>query len=164
VAQAGNFTKPVVIVGTLGSLASKPTFDCLLYLDVLEHIHDDQWQISQSASLVRPGGHIVILAPAHPWLFSKFDERVGHLRRYDKNRLRSLKPRGWLEKKLIFLDSVGMLLCLGNALVLRRAMPSWAQIVIWDRLCVPISRALDRLLLEKLGKSVIVAWQKPQSD
>jgi hypothetical protein len=31
---------------------------------------------------------------------------------------------------------------------------------VWDRLCVPISRFLDRLFLGHFGKSVLAVWQK----
>lgn len=153
-----------VIVGSLSALADRPSFDCVLYVDVLEHIRDDQSQIYDCARLVRAGGYIVVLAPAHPWLFSKFDQNVGHLRRYDKARLQSLMPAGWSKKKLAYLDSVGILLCLGNAFVLRQAIPSRLQIFVWDRLCVPLSQVLDRLLFGTLGKSVLAVWQRPVSD
>ena len=164
VAQHADFAQPSVIVGSLCALAERPSFDCVVYVDVLEHIHDDRSQIDKSSQLVRPGGYIIILAPAHQWLFSEFDKNIGHLRRYDKIRLDSMRPTGWIEKKLWFLDSVGILLCLGNALVLRRAMPSRLQIYIWDRLCIPISRILDCLLFGKVGKSVVVVWQKQESE
>jgi SAM-dependent methyltransferase len=152
-----------VIVGSLRSLAERPSFDCVLYVDVLEHIQDDRHQIESAARLVRTGGHIVILSPAHRWLFSEFDRKIGHLRRYDKQQLRSLMPSGWIEKKIVYLDSIGVLLSLGNVLVLRQSMPSRLQIALWDRFCVPLSRVVDRIFLGKLGKSVLVVWHKNAS-
>jgi SAM-dependent methyltransferase len=149
-----------VIVGSLRTLAERPSFDCILYVDVLEHIRDDRLQIEDAARLVRTGGHIVVLSPAHQWLFSEFDKSIGHLRRYDKRHLQSLMPSGWIEKKLAYVDSVGVLLSLGNVLALRQAMPSRLQISIWDRICVPLSRILDRVLLGKFGKSVLAVWYK----
>ncbi|MGH7828270.1 MAG: class I SAM-dependent methyltransferase [Candidatus Binatia bacterium] len=152
-----------VVVGSLRSLAERPSFDCIVYVDVLEHIDDDRRQIEEAARLVRTGGHIVILSPAHQWLFSEFDKSIGHLRRYDKQRLQSLMPSGWKEKKMAYLDSVGVLLSLGNVLALRQAMPSRLQIAIWDRFCVPLSRIVDRLLLGNVGKSVLAVWHKMES-
>ena len=75
------FKETHVIAGSLDALAKRPTFDCILYMDVLEHIHHDRDQILAAAQLVRRGGHIVILSPAHQWLFSEFDKSIGHLRR-----------------------------------------------------------------------------------
>jgi SAM-dependent methyltransferase len=159
VTQSWGFCAPGVIVGSLRALADQPSFDCVLYLDVLEHIQDDRGEIGDAARLVRPGGHIVVLSPAHQWLFSEFDKSIGHIRRYDKQSLRSLLPSGWIEKKLAYLDSVGVLLSLANVLVLRQALPSRSQLSLWDRLCVPVSRILDRVLFRSFGKSVLAVWE-----
>ena len=73
-----------MIVGSLRTFSDSPCFDCILYIDVLEHIEDDRAQIDAAARLVRGGGHVVILSPAHHWLFSEFDKSIGHFRRYNK--------------------------------------------------------------------------------
>ena len=152
-----------IIAGSLDALAKRPTFDCILYMDVLEHIHQDRDQILAAAQLVRRGGHIIILSPAHQWLFSEFDKSIGHLRRYNKKLLRSLMPSGWIQVKMAYFDSVGALLSMGNAVGLRQAMPSRWQIAIWDRFCIPISRIMDSLLREKCGRSVLAVWRKPDA-
>jgi len=153
----------LVIAGSLHALAEHSSFDCVLYMDVLEHIHDDRDQIQAAARLVRENGHIVILSPAHQWLFSAFDERIGHFRRYNKERLRALMPPGWIQVKIAYLDSIGALLSLGNLVGLRQSMPSAWQIQIWDRLCIPASRIIDSILRGTCGKSVLAIWRKPQS-
>jgi SAM-dependent methyltransferase len=152
---------PAVIVGSLAALAPKPMFDCILYIDVLEHIDDDRLQIQTAAQLVRPGGHIVVVSPAHQWLFSEFDKTIGHLRRYDKQSLRKLMPSGWKEIKLKYLDSLGVFVSLANVIALRQSLPTLSQIELWDRICVPLSRAVDRVSLGTFGKSVLAVWQNP---
>lgn len=152
-----------VIAGSLHALRKHSSFDCVLYMDVLEHIHDDRAQIQAAARLVRENGHIVILSPAHQWLFSAFDESIGHLRRYNKEQLRSLMPPGWIQVKMAYLDSIGALLSLGNLVGPRQAVPSSWQIAIWDRLCIPASRIIDSVLGGRCGKSVLAIWRKPES-
>ena len=149
-----------VIVGSLRTFSDRPSFDCILYIDVLEHIQDDRAQIDAAARLVRSGGHVVILSPAHHWLFSEFDKSIGHLRRYNKDGIRRLKPDKCIEQNLIYLDSIGVMLSLGNALALRRAIPTETQILTWDRLCIPVSRVVDRLSLGIVGKSILAVWRK----
>ena len=149
-----------VIVGSLRTFIDVPCFDCILYVDVLEHIEDDQAQIEAAARLVRPGGRIVILAPAHGWLFSEFDKSVGHFRRYDRSATRALMPAGWIQEKLCYMDSLGVILSLGNVIGLRQSIPTESQILFWDRVCVPISRLTDRLSFGTLGKSVLAVWRK----
>jgi SAM-dependent methyltransferase len=152
-----------VIAGSLHALAEHSSFDCVLYMDVLEHIRADRDQIQAAARLVRKNGHIVVLSPAHQWLFSDFDESIGHWRRYNKEHLRSLMPPRWIEVKMVYLDSIGALLALGNLVGPRQSMPSSWQIAIWDRLCIPFSRIMDSVLRGSCGKSVLAIWRKPES-
>jgi SAM-dependent methyltransferase len=149
-----------VIVGSLRTFTEQACFDCILYIDVLEHIEDDRGQIELAAQLVRPGGYIVVLSPAHQWLFSDFDKSIGHLRRYKKATLRPLMPSGWIEERLTYLDSIGVCLSLGNVLALRQALPTRSQILIWDRLCIPLSRRVDRWSFGMIGKSILAVWRK----
>lgn len=154
-----------VVIGSLRAFAHSPCFDCLLYIDVLEHIDDDRAEIQAAARLVRPSGYMVILSPAHQWLFSEFDRRIGHRRRYNRAVLRSLMPLGWSEEKLSYMDSIGILLSLGNVFCLRRSTPTASQIKVWDRVCVPISRLFDQQLRGKLGKSLLAVWRNaPEND
>jgi 2-polyprenyl-3-methyl-5-hydroxy-6-metoxy-1,4-benzoquinol methylase len=158
--QCGTAPKSDVIIGSLRTFKQRSSFDCIVYIDVLEHIADDCGEVAAAARLVRKGGHIVVLAPAHQWLFSEFDKSIGHLRRYNKARLKALMPSGWIEKKLRYLDSIGVLLSFANVVVLRQAMPTPAQILRWDRVCVPASCVIDRLCRGAIGKSVLAVWCK----
>ena len=74
--------------------------------------------------------------------------------------LRAISPEGCALVSLGYLDSVGLLLSLGNALVLRRNMPTLANIKFWDRVVIPVSRRLDPLLRFTLGKSIVAAWRR----
>jgi hypothetical protein len=58
-------------------------FDVLLLLDVLEHDANDQATLHDALSnCLRPGGWLLLSVPAHPILFSRHDELLGHKRRY----------------------------------------------------------------------------------
>jgi len=157
-AERWDIGRASVITGSVCALTKRPSFDCVLYVDVLEHVQDDRLEVQESARLVRDRGHLVVLSPAHQWLFSEFDRSIGHLRRYNKAGLRSLMPAGWTEKKMKYLDSAGVVLSLGNALALRQSLPSPFAISIWDRFCVPLSRVTDRVLWGTFGKSVLAVW------
>jgi SAM-dependent methyltransferase len=67
--------------------------DAVLYIDVLEHIEDDRAELRRALSLLAPGGHLLVVSPAHPFLFMPFDEAVGHFRRYQRHTLRAAFPR-----------------------------------------------------------------------
>lgn len=149
-----------VVVGTIAASRRLAPFDTLLYIDVLEHIEDDAGEVRDAADLLATGGHLVVLAPAHRWLFTPFDRALGHFRRYTRRSLVALTPRGLDVARARYLDSAGLLASIGNLTLLRRSMPTPGQISLWDRGLVPASRLLDPLLLHRLGKSVLVVWRK----
>lgn len=152
-----------VVVGTLLNVHPEEKFDSILYLDVLEHIEDDVTEVQRAASHLRPGGHLIVLCPAHQFLFSPFDSAIGHFRRYNKAMFRALSSANLGLINLKYLDSVGLFASLANRLLLRNAMPSERQIRMWDGLMVPLSRFADPLLAFTIGKSVLGVW-KQQDD
>jgi 2-polyprenyl-3-methyl-5-hydroxy-6-metoxy-1,4-benzoquinol methylase len=58
------------------------SMDTVLCLNVLEHLKAEEGVLQQCFRILRPGGHVIILAPQHPWLFAPMDESLGHKRRY----------------------------------------------------------------------------------
>jgi 2-polyprenyl-3-methyl-5-hydroxy-6-metoxy-1,4-benzoquinol methylase len=149
-----------VRIGTLDVVPASEQFDSILYVDVLEHIEDDAGEVSRAAGHLKPGGHLVVLAPAHQSLFSPFDAAIGHFRRYSASSLKAVGPPGLTLTRLRYLDSVGLIASAANRLLLRQWMPSAAQIQTWDRLMVPISRAIDPLIGFTAGKSVLAVWRR----
>jgi hypothetical protein len=148
-------------IGTTHNFDAAPQFDSLLYIDVLEHIEQDREELERAATLLRPGGYIVVLAPAHQWLHTPFDEVIGHFRRYNKASLKACSPALCQLVVLHYLDSIGMLALMGNRLFLQRSQPSLRQILFWDRGLVPFSKLVDRLVFHSLGKSILAIWRKP---
>ena len=150
-----------VEVGTIGSV-SPGSFDSILYLDVLEHIEDDKLELAQAFSILRPGGHLIVLAPALQALYSPFDRTIGHYRRYDRKSLQRCSPPASRLEKMAYLDCVGLLASGANKLLLKQSAPSRRQILFWDRYMVPASKVLDPLLGYRLGKSIAAVWLRTQ--
>lgn len=149
-----------IVVGTTDDIPAGETFSSLLYIDVIEHIEDDGAELHRAAALLEPGGHLIILVPAHQWLFSPFDKAIGHYRRYNKDRLKQVIPPGMATVKLHYLDTAGLLVSSGNKLVLKQSYPTSQQIQLFDSIFIPISRVIDPLLGYAIGKSVLAVLQK----
>ena len=147
------------IQGTTADMAGKQ-FDTLAYIDVLEHLPDPAVELQRAMDLLRPAGHIVIVVPAFQFLYSPFDKAIGHFRRYDRAGLRADLPAGSELVLMRYLDSMGLLLSLGNKLLLRRAAPDPGQIAFWDKRIIPISRITDRLVVGSFGRSLIAVLRK----
>lgn len=149
-----------VKVGLIADLQPVETFDTIVYIDVLEHIENDREELESSCSHLRPGGTLVVLSPAHQWLYTPFDEAIGHHRRYNKKTLSAAVPEGLERTELKYLDCVGAIASLANRFVLKSNIPSAKQLAVWDKLMIPLSRIVDPLLGHRAGKSVLGVWRK----
>jgi SAM-dependent methyltransferase len=65
-------------------------FDLVCAFEVLEHLEDDAAALAGWTQHVRPGGWLVLSAPAFQDRFAAWDELVGHYRRYEPDQLRAL--------------------------------------------------------------------------
>ena len=71
-------------------------FDSIVCLNVLEHISNDFKALKNTYKLLKVGGTLVLLVPAHQILFSNFDKTLGHFRRYTTGELaQKLKNAGF---------------------------------------------------------------------
>jgi SAM-dependent methyltransferase len=159
-AQTGSARRHEIVCGTLATLEPSDTFDTIIYIDVVEHIQDDRQEMQAAARRVRAGGRIIVLSPAHQWLFTPFDAQIGHFRRYNRPMMRAVSPPDLRLERLFYLDSVGLALSLANLLLLRQSMPTKAQLQVWDRCVIPVSRVVDRCLFSSIGKTIVGVWRK----
>lgn len=156
-------TRPAVVAGTLDAISKKPSFDTILYLDVLEHIDKDSRELTMCARILNPGGHLIVLSPAHQGLYSPFDKAIGHCRRYTRSTLRSAGPRDLRLVRCRYLDCAGLAASTANAFFLKQSMPTRRQILFWDRFLIPVSRLMDPILGYACGKSVLGIWCNEQA-
>lgn len=57
-------------------------------LDVLEHLEDPVQVLRHVYKVLEPEGGVIVTVPAYPWLFSDWDQSLGHYRRYTARTLR----------------------------------------------------------------------------
>ncbi len=65
-------------------------YDVIALLDVLEHIADDHAALEAIRLRLKPGGHILLTVPAHPWMWSGHDVANHHHRRYTRTAFRNV--------------------------------------------------------------------------
>lgn len=76
-----------LVQGDVGAPPFGRTFDVVGLFDVLEHLLEDTEVLAEVWKLVAPGGVMVLTVPAHPSLWSYFDEASHHCRRYTEDEL-----------------------------------------------------------------------------
>lgn len=84
------------VVDQLSELAIG-SYDYLFAFEVLEHIEQDLAVLRDWMRYLKPGGRILISVPAHQRKYGRQDELVGHVRRYEKEALRSLLAAAGIE-------------------------------------------------------------------
>ena len=82
-------------------------YDMVAVLDVVEHIEDDVAALKAMASLLKPGGTILIAVPAHQWMWSAHDVVNHHHRRYSKDTLNAaIAAAGLKARKMCWFNSL----------------------------------------------------------
>jgi SAM-dependent methyltransferase len=137
-------------------------FDAVIYLNVLEHIEQDAQELRLAATVLRPGGTLLVFGPALEWLYGELDYKAGHYRRYSVARLRRLvREAGFEVVSLRYFDVLGVLPYLVAYRLLRRPAISGSTMWGYDRLLVPVSQLLQRVVRRPpLGKNVILVASK----
>ncbi len=136
------------------------SFDALCYVNVLEHIEDDMKELSQARQALTDNGHLLIFVPALQWLYSKFDEKVGHFRRYDKTSLAHLVGRaGYSLVSAKYFDMAGILPWYINFVLLKNTLGG-GSVSLYDRAVVPLMRVIEGLQTAPIGKNILLIAKK----
>lgn len=154
--QLGNISNVTDIKNCeITHLSKNELFDTILYIDVLEHIDNDINELQVASNHLHNGGKIIIISPAHNFLYSPFDKKIGHYRRYNKFLIKQITPPELEIIEFKYLDSVGLLASLFNKIILRSSEPKLSQIKFWDDYIIPISKVIDPMTFNFIGKSVM---------
>ncbi len=138
-----------------------PPPDSVLYVNVLEHIEDDEGELAAVHALLSPGGRVLIFVPANRWLMSAMDRQMGHFRRYT---LRELTHK---------CRAAGFQICFSSHFDILGIAPWWLKyrllgsttmesglVRFYDRCVVPISQMVEKAIAPPIGKNVVVVGRK----
>jgi len=78
-----------LVQGDARALPFNTQFDLICLFDVLEHLPDDMQVLRELHAMLATGGILLLTVPAHPSLWSYFDEASCHYRRYELVELES---------------------------------------------------------------------------
>jgi len=136
-------------------------FDLIYTSNVLEHIENDIEVLKNLNKLLAPNGVLVIYVPALPILFSNFDLKVGHVRRYNKNELMSkVKTAGFRIDDCFWNDSLGVILSIVVKLFGQKSSINIGNVKLlkfYDNVFFPISKVFDRVFFKRIiGKNLFV--------
>ncbi len=147
-------------------------FDAIGAFDVIEHIAEDEVVLAQAYRALRPGGSLLLTVPQHPFLWSEYDVRAHHVRRYTAGELRQKLARaGYGIVKMTSFVSVLLPLMMLSRLTRNTTAPDYdplAELRIGATANALLERALDaeRLLIRAgitlpCGGSLLAVARRP---
>ena len=150
----GDVTDP-----TVQAVLAARAFDTVLTFNVLEHLADPAAHLD-ALRAIAPGARLVVLVPAHPFLYGTLDEQAGHYLRFRRDELAALLARVADGVELRYFNPVGAVGWFVAARVLRLPLDGEStnrSIRLYDRFVVPVSRALDPFTAHLFGQSLMAA-------
>jgi SAM-dependent methyltransferase len=135
-------------------------FSTVYSLNVLEHIENDSEAVRSLHQILEPKGIAIIYVPAFMVLYSSFDKKLGHHRRYTAESLSAL----FTDFKILrceYVDSLGFFAGLAfKALDSGHGHVSENSIRFYDQFAFPISKLLDVGMRNFVGKNVLLVAEK----
>lgn len=143
----------------LVNVAVTEQIDTVLSANVLEHVEDDVAALGNMRRMLPTGGHLLLIVPAMQWLYGTMDSTAGHFRRYETDAIVSRVEGLYKPKRVFYLNMVGALGWFINGRVLKQRNLSAdsisSQIVLFDRIVVPVIQRLENLIDPPFGQSLV---------
>jgi glycosyltransferase involved in cell wall biosynthesis len=130
--------------------------DTVVCLNVVEHVEDDLAALRHIHRTLVPGGLALVLVPEGMSVYGRYDEVLGHFRRYSSPQLAArMREAGFTVEHVLEFNRTTRPAWWFNGRVLRRETFSRFQIWAFDRL-VPLWRRLDPYLPWKPASLIAV--------
>ena len=134
--------------------------DTIFSLNVFEHIKDDAAALRNAAHVLRPGGHLILVVPAHMALYGNIDRAIGHYRRYDKRMMTDLFRQAGLDPMVQkHINALGALGWWANSRLRQQDTPPSGQLRLFN-LLAPVLKRIERALPPPFGISLLAVGRK----
>jgi|GEM_PF-96192 len=140
---------------TLIPLAGK-TFKTVLCVNMLEHVKDHEQALRNMARFLAKDGRLVLVVPAHQWLYGSLDRQDLHFRRYQQASAAVLIEKAGLRlEKSFYVNSLGILWWGWSSHVLRKRVHTEKESAIVNK-AVPVIKCIDALTSHSFGLSLVL--------
>ncbi|MDI6778004.1 MAG: class I SAM-dependent methyltransferase [Patescibacteria group bacterium] len=132
----------------------------VIALNVLEHVKNDIDALNNIYNLLAPGGKLILLVPAHKFLFNCIDASLDHFRRYAKKELLyKISHTEFRIKKIFYFNLPAIFGWYINGNIMKKNI-SEGSVSLFDKL-VPFFKFFERYILrKKMGISLIAILEK----
>ena len=135
--------------------------DSIIYVNVLEHVEDDERELKLIYETLETKGRLFVFVPAMEFLYGSLDAEIGHFRRYQKRDLvEKIQRAGFSTLLCRYFDIVGVTPWWINYRLLKSKKMSPSVVSFYDRYVVPPARKIESLVRLPVGKNLILVAQK----
>ena len=154
-------TRNDVFAAVAEEVAARRRPDSIIYVNVLEHVPDDEGELRAVHRALAPGGRVFIFVPAFRWLYGGFDRRVAHVRRYTRPELEGkCAAAGFHVLKSVYFDLAGVAPWWIKYRLLKSDSMEPGLVKLYDRCFVPLVKVAERVVPPPLGKNVLLVAEK----
>ena len=147
-----------LLEGTVADAQDFPNPDCIISINVLEHIEDDMAELRSYRELLCGNhGSLCLLVPARPEIYSPIDSDFGHFRRYRKKELANkIRNAGFVLQKIYYFNSLGYLAWLVKFRILKSRSFDSRQVEFYDSRIFPMVHWMEtHVFRPPIGQSLI---------
>jgi SAM-dependent methyltransferase len=142
-------------------ISDKQKPDSIIYVNVLEHIEDDVFELKHIHQTLSKGGRCFIFVPALMALYGEFDRKIGHFRRYTKQEVEEkCQSAGFKVLKSKYFDFAGIIPWFIKYKMLKSDSLDSGAVTLYDKMAIPFVRGMEKFLNVPLGKNVLLVAEK----
>lgn len=134
-------------------------------INILEHIENDVKALENIYSILESDGVLILLVPAHKFLYNIIDKDIGHYRRYAKREI--VEKINLTSFNLINIYYFNLFAIFGwflNGKILKKSIINEDILGFYNKL-IPLLKVIERyIFLRKIGISLIVVLKKESSN
>jgi SAM-dependent methyltransferase len=135
--------------------------DCIISLNVLEHIEDDNEIVVDFYNFLPKGGKLLLYLPASNIIWTDLDNKVNHKRRYQKKDLKKLLiSNNFQIEELYFVDFIGWAVLLISRILRINLNFDKRSIKFYDKYIFKSFKFLDIFTKNVIGKNLFVIATK----
>lgn len=165
VSQNGNQTKidfyNSIFAAVAAEITGKQKPDSIIYVNVLEHIEDDNHELKLIYESLSDSGRCFLFVPALMALYGEFDRKLGHFRRYTKKELeQKCQAAGFKILKSKYFDFAGVVPWYINYRLLKSESLGGGAVSLYDKAVVPVFRKIESMINVPVGKNILLIGEK----
>ena len=136
---------------------------CIISLNVLEHIEDDDSYVKKFHKNLSTNGKLILYLPASKMVWTELDDVVNHKRRYSKKELEDLLiVNNFMIEKIYYVDFIGWLVLLLSKFFRIKLDFVPKKIKFYDKFIFRIFKYLDIFTKKIIGKNLFIVASKKE--